>query len=157
MTGIKPEDDPYWSRVKKTVKPLKTGSSKPEDRQEFEALIHVKPGQRRKRLSRSQAPQENKDKKVRRGRVDIDVTIDLHDQTRALAEQILKRGLIRAYNQNKKCALVITGKGARLEGVLRRAFSDWMADPDLRPIIASFAQAHIRHGGSGAWYVFFKS
>ncbi len=154
-----PDDnnDPTWKRVKQTVTPLRPHSSKPVTRREFEALIRVKPEPRIKKPSTAVPPDLNQDKKVRRGRVDIDRKIDLHDQTRQQAELTLKRGLIRAYNQNQKTILVITGKGARLDGVLRQAFPEWMKDGDIRPIIASFAQAHIRHGGSGAWYVFLKS
>ena len=119
--------------------------------------MHVKPEPQRRAKPSKAPPDINQEKKIRRGKVDIDLTIDLHDQTRAKAETHLKRSLIRAYNRNHKTVLVITGKGARLDGVLRNAFPGWMSDTNLRPIIASYAPAHIRHGGSGAWYVFLKA
>jgi len=68
----------------------------------------------------------------------------------------LRRTLIRAYNHNKTSVLVVTGKGIRGEGVLRRSFPGWINHADIRPLIAEFAPAHQRHGGGGAWYVFLK-
>lgn len=96
------------------------------------------------------------DKKTRRGKIDVDVKIDLHDMTREQAFDALRRSLIRAYNHNKRTVLVVTGKGLRGEGVLRRSFPDWINHADIRPLIAEFAPAHQRHGGGGAWYVFLK-
>ena len=152
-----PDDEILWHRVKKTVRPLKQGSSKPEDRQAFEALIRVPPRPVLKRPARNDPIQMNDGKRVRRGQIEVDAKIDLHDLTQAAALPVLRRAVIRAFNQNKKCLLVVTGKGARLEGVLRRAFPQWIHDPEIRPVIASYAQAHIRHGGSGAWYVFLRN
>ena len=98
----------------------------------------------------------NNDKVVRRGRVDIDARIDLHDMTQMDAKPALLRAVIRASNANKRCLLVITGKGLRGDGVLRRNFPVWIADSTIRPLIANYAPAHIKHGGGGAWYVFIK-
>jgi DNA-nicking Smr family endonuclease len=98
----------------------------------------------------------NQDKRVRRGRVEVDAKIDLHDMTQADAKPALHRAIMRAANRNKRCLLVITGKGLRGDGVLRRNFPTWIADPAVRPLIATYAPAHLRHGGTGAWYVFLK-
>lgn len=93
---------------------------------------------------------------MRRGRVNIEATIDLHDLNRERARAALVKAVIRASNRNMKCVLVITGKGPRLEGVLRRNFPEWIAQAPIRPLVATYAQAHIKHGGTGAWYVFLK-
>ena len=53
--------------------------------------------------------------------------------------------------------LVITGKGRLGVGILRARLFDWIADPSLRPFIAGYAQAHPRHGGAGATYIFLRS
>ena len=98
----------------------------------------------------------NQDKKTRRGQVSIDTKIDLHDMTQAQAKPALFKAIIRASNRNYRCVLIVTGKGLRGEGVLRKNFTQWIADPQIRPLIATYAQAHIRHGGTGAWYVFLK-
>jgi DNA-nicking Smr family endonuclease len=86
----------------------------------------------------------------------IDSKIDLHDMTQNMARPALHRAIIRASNRNKMCLLVVTGKGLRGDGILRRSFPNWIADPAVRPLIASYAPAHLKHGGTGAWYVFLK-
>jgi len=96
------------------------------------------------------------DKRVRRGRISINRRIDLHDMTREQAEAALFNLVRTAYAKQERCLLVITGKGLRLNGVLRQNLPHWLNAPDIRPMIASYAQAHIKHGGTGAWYVFLK-
>lgn len=152
----KSEDDLLWPKVAKTVTPLRPGSAKPVSREAFSSLMRLPPLPRSAPLVPPHDPGINQDKKVRRGRVDIDAKIDLHDMTRAQAFPALKGAIIRAYNRNMSCLLVVTGKGTGLRGVLRTSFQDWLKDSDIRPFIASYAQAHIKHGGSGAWYVFLK-
>jgi len=51
---------------------------------------------------------------------------------------------------------VITGRGARGDGVLRRAAPEWLAASHLRPVVAGVSEAHRRHGGEGALYVALK-
>jgi len=147
-----------WQKVTKTVTPRRRGGAKPISRQtDFAAMMRLPP---EIPLAARRLPQSldiNRDKKTRRGRVDIDAKIDLHDMTQAEARPALMRAIMRASNRNYKCVLVVTGKGLQLDGVLRRNFPNWISAPDIRPLIATYAQAHIRHGGSGAWYVFLKT
>lgn len=146
-----------WGRVAKTVTPRREKSASPQSgRQDFAAMMRLPPETSVAARPRPQSLDLNQDKKVRRGRVAVEITIDLHDLTRDQAYPALLSGLVRASNRNMRCVLVITGKGIRLEGVLRRSLPVWLAADPIRPLIASYAQAHIRHGGSGAWYVFLK-
>ena len=55
-----------------------------------------------------------------------------------------------------RAVLVITGKGASGDGVLRRRTPEWLAAPSLRSIIAGYSQADRRHGGEGALYIALK-
>jgi DNA-nicking Smr family endonuclease len=57
--------------------------------------------------------------------------------------------LIKAQSDNKRVALVITGKG----GVLRGMLPLWLGQADLRSLVSGLSEAHARHGGSGAFYV----
>ncbi len=150
------EDKELWQRVARTVKPLRDGSSK-ADSESFEHMMHVKlpPPPLASRTDKPVFTRE--DKKTRRGKVSIDGKIDLHDLTADQAFEALRRGLIRAYNRNKKCLLVVTGKGIRGQGVLRQSLPGWLGHQDIRHIITEYAPAHIRHGGSGAWYIFLKT
>ncbi|WP_017932335.1 Smr/MutS family protein [Robiginitomaculum antarcticum] len=98
------------------------------------------------------------DRKTRRGKISVDMKIDLHDLTQDEALAALVQGLGRARARRAKCVLVVTGKGSVTSGgVLRRRLPEWLARADIRPMIARYAPAHIRHGGSGAWYVYLKS
>lgn len=147
-------DARLWKHVTRTVTPKERLKSAPT-REAFAAMMRVATDT--PSAPRMPGPlEETRAKAVRRGRVRVEARIDLHDLTLAAAKPALERGLIRAYNRGKGCVLVITGKGIRLEGKLRAALPGWLAEPALRLIIATYAPAHIKHGGSGAWYVFLK-
>lgn len=120
-------------------------------------MLRLPPLERPSQRGLPQSLDVNQDKKVRRGRVVIDAKIDLHDMTQNMARPTLHRAIMRASNRGHKCVLVVTGKGLRGEGVLRRNFTSWIGESEIRPLIATYAQAHIKHGGSGAWYVFLKT
>lgn len=114
------------------------------------------------------------DRRLRRGRVEVEARLDLHGLTARAARGELLRFLMRARAQGFGAVLVITGKGAGaraqdesrfepwsvdarpLPGVLRRAFTDWMGEPDFAPLCAGYSPAHARHGGSGAFYVILR-
>ncbi len=152
-----PEERKVWNKVAKTVAPRRAKSAKAvPSREDFANMLRLPPVLPLASRGLPQTLERNQDKKTRRGRVVIDTKIDLHDMTQAVARPALSRAIIRASNRNHKCVLVVTGKGIRGEGVLRRNFIAWIDAPDIRPLIATYAQAHIRHGGSGAWYVFLK-
>ena len=64
--------------------------------------------------------------------------------------------LNRAVADGWRAVLVITGKGSRGDGVLRRRVPEWLAEPGLRSTVAGVSEAHLRHGGEGALYVALK-
>ncbi len=152
----KPSDYYLWERVRRTVSPLKRGSARSDQGEDFAAMMQVPPAKLHHELPKNVPLAMRADKKTRRGKVDVDVKIDLHDMTREQAFDALRRTLIRAYNNNKRTVLVVTGKGIRGEGVLRQSFPHWINHADIRPLIAEFAPAHHKHGGGGAWYVFLR-
>jgi DNA-nicking Smr family endonuclease len=60
---------------------------------------------------------------------------------------------------------VITGKGkAKLDhgysmqrsGVLRQQVPSWLRLPPIGPAVLQVVEAHLRHGGSGAYYVYLR-
>ena len=155
---LTPDERHIWNKVARTVTPRKPKRAKPRTtRDDFANMIRVPPNEATLKPSPQHSAPLSVDKKTRRGRVAVTAKIDLHDMTLAQARPAFVRAVIRAAQHNKACLLVITGKGPRLEGVLRRAFQDWINEPDIRPHIRSYAPAHQRHGGAGAWYVFLKS
>ena len=62
-------------------------------------------------------------------------------------------------------ALVITGKGKiqkdtgpipRQVGILRHQVPQWLRMPPLRDKVLQVSEAHGKHGGSGAYYVYLR-
>ncbi|MFA7431875.1 MAG: Smr/MutS family protein [Rhodospirillaceae bacterium] len=94
--------------------------------------------------------------RFKRGRMEIDATIDLHGMTQEAAHIALNRFVTNGAATGKRCLLVITGKGTRGEGVLRRAVPRWLNDERLRGLILSYSHAQPHHGGQGALYVLLK-
>ncbi len=87
--------------------------------------------------------------RLRRGRAEPAATLDLHGLRETEACRALERFLDRAQGQDKRLVLVITGKG----GVLQKNLPRWLAENAFRKIVVGISQAHIRHGGAGAFYV----
>ena len=98
--------------------------------------------------------------KMKRGKTNPDARIDLHGMTAATAHTALTAFLLNAHAAQKRLVLVITGKGRLTEqghaGVLRRQVPLWLEQPPLRSIVLQTAEAHQRHGGSGALYVYLR-
>jgi DNA-nicking Smr family endonuclease len=102
-------------------------------------------------------------KKVRRGRIDIDGTIDLHGLTQAEARETLRRYIGARAARGDRTLLVITGKGKPTEndyisamterGILRTMLPIWLSEPGLSHLISGWSLAARGHGGEGAWYV----
>jgi DNA-nicking Smr family endonuclease len=86
---------------------------------------------------------------LRRGRTEPEAKIDLHGMTHDGAYRALTGFLARAQSEDKRVVLVVTGKG----GVLREALPLWLGQPDLSALVSGIAEAHIKHGGAGAFYV----
>lgn len=102
-------------------------------------------------------PQNRENEKtVRRGRQVVDASFDLHGHTQSTAWRLLPQFLAREQARGARCVIVITGKGASGDGVLRRNFLHWMEMPEARHLVSGFAPAHAKHGGGGAWYVFLR-
>lgn len=100
------------------------------------------------------APLDRKTKsRIARGTRDIDARIDLHGHTQAEAHDALIRFLRRAHDKGAGVVLVITGKGTRGDGVLKRQVPMWLSLPEFREWVVGFDDAAISHGGEGALYV----
>jgi len=110
-----------------------------------------------------------KARKIGTGRIEIEARVDLHGMRQREAHTVLRRFLLNAHTKGRRWVLVITGKGSKPRGssdvseyvslrddergVLKRNVPRWLAEPELRAIVISFAAAAARHGGEGALYV----
>ncbi|MGH6992353.1 MAG: Smr/MutS family protein [Caulobacteraceae bacterium] len=95
-------------------------------------------------------------RRLARRRHAIGPAIDLHGLSSEEARDVLGRFLSQSQAMGRRHVLVITGKGLRGGGILRRLAPEWLAAPPLRSIVAGVAEAHRRHGGQGALYVALK-
>ena len=101
------------------------------------------------------------DKRILKGDLRPDVSIDLHGETLASAHARLNRGLDAAIRRGDRVILLVTGKAAvnnpRLpptsRGVIRASIIDWLAASPYADRIAAIRNAHPRHGGAGALYL----
>ena len=95
--------------------------------------------------------------RMRRGRLAIEDSIDLHGFTQEQAHVALDRFLTRAHAAGLRCVLVVTGKGLRDgTGVLRATVPRWLNEPGLRRLVLGFSYAQPKDGGEGALYVLLK-
>jgi DNA-nicking Smr family endonuclease len=109
-------------------------------------------------------------RRLREGKVDPDAKLDLHGLTQAQAHSRLATFLHRAHDHDLRCVLVVTGKGGgRPEidrspfeaatsghGVLKSMVPRWLTEGDIRRFVSGTADAHARHGGAGALYVYLR-
>lgn len=134
--AAKPSKDDPPARIPVAVAPAKGPSRRPKS-----DPADIEPG-RRHRIARERDP--------------IGARLDLHGLDQDRARAVLEGFLRRAWDEGYRAVLVITGKGTRGDGVLRRRAPEWMAAPALRDIVAGISEAHRRHGGEGALYVALK-
>ena len=92
-------------------------------------------------------------RRLTKGHFEIDATIDLHGKTEVMAHKALLQFVQNASRQGLRTLLIITGKGARGEGLLRRKVPEWLKDYPLKPHILAISQASPKDGGGGALYV----
>ena len=102
------------------------------------------------------------DRKLAKGEVTPDRTVDLHEMTVAEAHRALDAALASAVASGARLLVVVAGKArdgrpARLmpggRGVIAASVEDWLALSPFAGNIAAVRRAHIRHGGAGALYV----
>ncbi len=164
---LRAEEAHIWGFVTSTVRPLPGRAvAKPEPAPAAKttpsapALLPVAGAA--KTLAKPKAPkppetiEPGRQRRIVRGHEPLEARIDLHGMTYDRAKAALESFLLRAWDEGAREALVITGKGSRGEGLLRRYTPEWLAAAPLREIVAGVSPAHRRHGGEGALYVALK-
>lgn len=104
--------------------------------------------------------------KLRKGKMPIDGTLDLHGLNQGQAYAALENAVLKAFSKKKRCLLVITGKGNTGKtsndwltpsvGVLKLKVPEWLSIPPFSNYVLKFVQAKPNHGGSGALYVYLR-
>ena len=181
MRQLNPDEADLWARVMATVKPLRavTPPAKPAS-VPVAAAVPAKATRPSKALTRAivaarpvaakpviaaAPPRQNTldgswDKRLTRGIVSPDSSIDLHGHSLSSAHALLDEGLSRAIARGDRVLLLVTGKPPRPEserpharGAIRAAIADWLAASRHADAIAAVRGAHPRHGGQGALYI----
>ena len=182
---LSPEEGELWARVASTVRPFaRRPVAAPEPEVPAAETLPVKapPGKQPKRARPVQAPlsaatpappppappldrhtlDASWDRKLARGLVSPDFTLDLHGASLDGAYQRLDHGLALAISQGARLVLLITGRSrgqvdpadrASRRGAIRAKFIDWLAYGSHASRIAAIRPAHPRHGGAGAVYI----
>ncbi len=175
--GLTDEERKLWSQVVREARPIKKGArTTPAERSAGSPKGDEKPSvpatprraasgltkQREKpavppkpelRHGSAAGMDRRQADRFKRGKMAIEGRLDLHGMTRQGAHGALRRFLLGAAAADKRCVLVITGKG---RGVLREEVPRWLNEPGLRDTVLSFAYARPADGGEGALYVLLK-
>ena len=167
---LQPEEHRLWSQVTATVHPLPGRASAavaptpladalpPPDPAAAPLRLAASPPDR-SAPPRSPGPkplEPARKRRISRERDPIGAHIDLHGLTQDAARAALERFVLECWREGLRSVLVITGKGLRGDGVLRRLTPEWLAAPHLQPVVAGISEAHRRHGGEGALYIALK-
>jgi DNA-nicking Smr family endonuclease len=104
-------------------------------------------------------------KRMVRGKLKPEGRLDLHGMTLSEAHPALISFIFWAHESDKRLVIVITGKGKDRDsggpipirrGILRHQVPGWLTAPPLGAMILDIREAHQRHGGGGAYYVYLK-
>ncbi|MDA8810987.1 MAG: Smr/MutS family protein [Amylibacter sp.] len=104
-------------------------------------------------------------KKLVKGKMEIEGTIDLHGLTADQAKIKLITFINHSYSLGKRLIIVITGKGKHkgfdefqrpINGVLRQNLPEWLSGPSVSNKVLQVTQAQPKHGGAGAFYVYLR-
>jgi DNA-nicking Smr family endonuclease len=174
---LTPEEQALWNRVAQTVRPMarraliqtaeKGGEVTPvvpvskaiKMRQSSPVLLPPKPVRRPVDVLDS-----NWERRIAKGAISPDSTIDLHGHSLDAAHRRLETALSSALLKGARVLLVVTGKprataligGERVRGAIRAEIGHWLGSSAHADAIASVRTAHPRHGGNGAIYVILR-
>jgi DNA-nicking Smr family endonuclease len=182
---LTPQEVELWAQLARTVRPFAPQPAAPPPIVLAALPGPPPPGKHVKRASATPAPappapppapplarpldghtlDATWDRKLTRGLVSPDFTLDLHGASLDGAYTRLDHGLALAIAQGARLVLLITGRSrgqvdpadrASRRGAIRAKFLDWLALGRHASRIAAIRPAHPRHGGAGAVYIILR-
>lgn len=109
------------------------------------------------------------DRRLRKGLVRPDMSIDLHGHSLASAQALLDLSIGRALNRGARVLLVVAGRlrpgadrlplmqgDSRPRGAIRASLPDWLTVSPYADQIVALRPAHVSHGGGGAVYLILR-
>jgi len=192
--GLSPAEYAAWAHLAASVKPLPgkarpapvrqeardTAIARKPDGRANTAAVPVKPAKPlatprpplRQQPAASPPPRSGEeghldshwDRRVKAGRLEPDLTLDLHGHTLDTAHARIMAGLDQARAMGARVVLVVAGRERPVDpadrmsrrGAIRAKLLDWLAASRHADAIAAVRRAHIRHGGEGALYLVLK-
>jgi DNA-nicking Smr family endonuclease len=103
--------------------------------------------------------------KLKQGKMRPEAKLDLHGLNLVQAQPILTKFVLNAHSRGLRLILIITGKGKnsednnvipRRKGILKAAVPNWLAMEPLSSKILQTTNAHVKHGGGGAFYIYLR-
>lgn len=168
MRRLGPDEQALWDRVVATVRPLNGPVPPPPKVAETEPSPSL-PARPALAIAAARKPKPAPapgttldagwDRRLARGLVQPDATLDLHGHNLSTAHALLDQRLDAAIASGARLLLLITGKPPaaddhqRRRGAIRAAVHDWLAASRHAGAIAAVRGAHPRHGGAGALYI----
>ena len=182
---LAPEESALWNKVAATVKPLPKAKAplapvapptvsppKPTPRSIAVPAAAPRPATKLpppRRTHQAATLDGHWDRRLRKGLVRPDLSIDLHGHTLASAQALLDEAIGRGLMRGARVLLVVAGRlrpGAdrlpqmhgdpRPRGAIRASLPDWLAYSPYADQIVALRPAHISHGGAGAVYVILR-
>ncbi len=181
MSGrrLSADEAALWSRVMANVRPIEPARKRPAAAAIATPAPPPRPAKLAKAAKPVAAPRQDAprpvansapavgvtldggwDRKLSRGVVAPDRTIDLHGHNLDTAYRLLDGALGHAIGAGERVVLLVTGRPPRAgserphaRGAIRAAVGDWLAGSRHAGAIAAVRGAHPRHGGAGALYI----
>lgn len=170
---LAPEEAALWARVMASVRPIEPGRRPTAPAPAAAPASPARPAKPVKTPAAAAPKAEPKkrpavgvtldggwDRRLSRGVVEPDRTIDLHGHTLDTAYRLLDGALAHAIASGERVILLVTGRPPRAgsdrphaRGAIRAAVGDWLAGSRHSGAIAAVRGAHPRHGGAGALYI----
>ena len=176
MRRLDPEEAELWAKVTATIRPL----SREQVNAALPTLLPPKlppgpmgprvkgppprltpPPLPAKKAHRDATLDGSWDRKLTKGAVAPDRTLDLHGHNLDGAWDAIDQGLERAIAAGDRVVLLITGhyragEPPVVRGRIRAAVHDWLAHSRHARHIAAVRGAHPRHGGGGSLYLILR-
>jgi DNA-nicking Smr family endonuclease len=187
---LAPEEKALWGRVMATVKPLHGTPSAPQQPLAKLKKCHPRVGGgpspdvslQTNRFEKAKAQEMDPrlrggdearilgsnldatwDRRIHKGGIVPDISVDLHETTLSGAYARLDRTLEQAIHQKLRVVLLVTGHARTHDrasgqgrGAIASVVGDWLAASRHSGAISAVRQAHPRHGGAGALYIVLK-
>ena len=168
-----PEDKDFWAEVAEEVQRL---DQPPEPPLKSVVIKEVEPTIRMNEVYHGNDLGELREgsladidgataRRFKRGDFAVEATLDLHGYTEERAYNAVSDFIKKAYLAQKRCVLIITGKGLAhdeerdilaFKGLLKEKVPQWLNGRELRPLILAFRHPDVKLGGSGALYILLR-